>query len=78
MVMKELTPIYRQFRDEGIDIRPLLQIHDDLVWEVEEGALWYVVPVIKSVMESAVRWPIPTPVDMRVSAVSWGDLKGVE
>jgi len=69
--MADLIPVYKQFRSEGIYISPLLQIHDDLMWEVEEGAVELVSPVIKSFMESAVTLSIPTPVDIEICPNNW-------
>ena len=44
--------------------RMLLQVHDELVFEVEEGALDAAKKVIKSEMESVVRWEVPLTVDI--------------
>jgi DNA polymerase I-like protein with 3'-5' exonuclease and polymerase domains len=53
--------------------RPLIQIHDDLVFEVREEMLDDWVLLQTSVMESAVRLSVPLLVDAKVGP-SWGEL----
>lgn len=53
-----------------------LQIHDELIWEVEAGALGVVAGIVRRAMEDAsARWKlrVPLPVRMRAGA-SWGEL----
>ena len=73
--MGELVPIYREFQEGGRwRCDPLLQIHDELVWEISEEIIDIAVPVIKSTMESVVELVVPTPVDHNVGQ-TWGELK---
>lgn len=52
----------------------LLQIHDELIYEVEEGALKKVVPIIKEVMEGV--WDEPVPLSVNISTgTTWAELK---
>lgn len=71
--MGRLVPFYRSY--EGL-LRPLIQIHDDIVWEVHESILDEVVPRIKTIMEGvAPAWfPIPLEVDFKAGK-QWGSLK---
>lgn len=55
-------------------IRPLLQIHDDLLFEVREEEAEWVSAMIQGYMENVVRWSIPTPVDPKMGK-TWGDMK---
>ena len=48
----------------GIDARLLLQIHDELVFELEEGALAAASSLIKRVMEEAVALAVPLAVNI--------------
>lgn len=77
--MAALVPLYRYLSEhDGIFIKPLIQIHDDLVWEVSAKDVWQVAPLIKDVMEDAVSLPVPTPVDMEVGVKSWGEKVSLE
>ncbi|RPI88737.1 MAG: hypothetical protein EHM41_00240 [Chloroflexi bacterium] len=75
LAMGKLTPIYRQLRSEGIDIRSLIQIHDALLNEIPEQHVVFCNLVTKSVMETTTNIGIPTPVDFKEGTV-WGLMKG--
>jgi len=72
--MGQLVPLYRGFQQNGLRIVPLLQIHDDLVWEISDDLIPTVVPIIKSVMEDAVPLLVPVVVDAKVGK-RWNELK---
>lgn len=76
-VMKEamgrLVPVYREWLKAGAITRPLIQIHDDLVFEVEKSILPVFSGQVKEVMENAVKFPIPIPIDQKVGE-DWGTL----
>ena len=71
--MGELVPVYRELVKEGHGVKSLLQIHDDLVWEIEDKSLGLVIPVIRDVMERATppNLPFPLEVDVKVGK-RWG------
>jgi DNA polymerase I len=71
--MRLLVPVYKELQTWGY-IEPLLQIHDDLVWEIEDNLIDVAIPMIKTVMEHAVQLTVPTPIDPKVGE-SWGDMK---
>ena len=58
---------------EGVDL--LLQVHDELVFEVETGAVEEVAALVKEAMESAMQLDVPLRVDWG-SGRSWYDCKG--
>lgn len=72
--MRRLVPVYQHYLKEGIYIKPLLQIHDDLLWEVDEVALPVVVPTIKTIMENCMQLDIPLVVDFQVGK-KWGSME---
>jgi len=53
--------------------RLLLHIHDELLFEVEAGALPRVAAAVRGAMESAVALAVPLPVKLQVGC-SWGEL----
>lgn len=72
--MMDLVPIYKELqKDKNHVCRPLLQIHDELIWEVSNELLDEVVPLVKSVMVNAVELHVPVVVDHAV-AHSWEEL----
>lgn len=70
IAMAKLIPEYRRF---GSRVRPLIQVHDDVIWEVLEWVLETWVPRMVHVMEHAYRLSVPTPVDPKVGR-AWGDM----
>lgn len=73
--MGDLVPIYREITEGGkYHCDPLLQIHDELVFEVSDEIVDVAECVITATMESAVELSIPTPVDCHTGH-TWGELK---
>ncbi len=71
--MGRLVSVYKELVAEGYDVRSLLQIHDDLLWEVRDDSLGLVIPIVKDVMEGATppNLPLPLEVDVKVGK-RWG------
>lgn len=57
---------------ENLGARMLLQVHDELVFEVPDGEVDRTLPVIRSVMESAATLSVPLIVDIGI-ANNWSD-----
>lgn len=55
-----------QFRKQGYSVKPLLQIHDDLVTEVEDRLVDRYAQTVKFVMENAVTLKVPLVADPEV------------
>jgi uracil-DNA glycosylase family 4 len=75
--MRLLVPIYQDFNSQGTYIKPLLQIHDDLLWEVDELALPILMPIIKTVMENCTQLSVPLVVDFSVGK-RWGSMEKIK
>ncbi len=75
--MSRLVPVYRDLVETGHDVRPLIQIHDDIVWEAEEWAVPIMQPEIKRIMEGVAPkdFIVPLEVDFKVGR-KWGSLVG--
>jgi uracil-DNA glycosylase family 4 len=54
--------------------RPVVTVHDALVWSVKRQYLEEVCATIKEVMESVPQLSVPTPVEIQIGE-SWGSLK---
>ncbi|MDE2873803.1 MAG: DNA polymerase I [Gemmatimonadota bacterium] len=61
--------------EDAAGVRMLLQVHDELVFEVEEGRVEEVTGTVVEVMESAVELKVPLRVDTG-SGKTWYDCKG--
>jgi len=75
MAMGRLTPIVNQWQnDYGVVCRPLLQIHDELIFEVEDEYIPIMAPQFHEVMCSSVELSVPLRADVEVGK-NWRDLK---
>lgn len=72
--MRALIPIYKEFLERGYYIRPVLPIHDDLVFEVEEDLVDIWVPLQQDCMENAVTLKVPIKSDAKVGKI-WGKME---
>lgn len=72
-----LVPVYREIQCQGHYITPLMQIHDDIVWEMDEGIVSWVIPIIKGIMENAVTLSVPITVEFKLGR-KWGSMEGVD
>jgi len=73
--MRLLVPMTHYWREEsGIRIRAILQVHDELIFEVEDEWISVVAPLIHDTMVHAVELDVPVKVDCEVGA-NWKDLK---
>lgn len=55
----------------------ILQVHDELIYEVEESAIFAVAKIIKHGMESVAKLSVPLEVNISVGD-SWGELEGID
>jgi len=76
IVKLAMTALPGALREAGLNARMLLQVHDELIFEVPEEELEKTVPIIKSVMESAMTLDVPLVCDARAGD-NWGELKAV-
>ncbi len=72
--MAQLVPFVENWNASERNVLPLLQIHDDLIFEVRDGMVEEVVPVIKSVMEGCVSLSVPIKADVKVGKI-WGKME---
>lgn len=68
------------FRDAGVNVRPVLQIHDELVFECPTEAAHEWSAVVTDFMQRAVTLCVPIKADAHITAAgelggSWADLK---
>ena len=63
--------------DSELDVTMLLQVHDELVFEIGNNDVDKAIPVIKDLMEGVWKSEVPLVVDVEVGQ-SWGELKDWE
>ena len=73
--MGQLVPIYRSFGDE---MRPLIQIHDDLLFECKDELVPAALAILREVMEGAApSMSVPLRVDFKVGK-RWDSMEKVK
>jgi DNA polymerase-1 len=68
-----------EMNEQGLlnnDCRLLLQIHDELLFEIDEKQVKKIAPVIKQIMEGVARLEAPLKADLKIGR-SWGALGGL-
>jgi DNA polymerase-1 len=69
-----MIEIDRRIAGQGLSSRPLLQIHDELLFEGPEGEAGKLVPLVRSAMESAAELKVRLKVSVSAGK-SWGELE---
>ncbi len=75
LIKEAMIRIHHGIRDEGFKALLLVQVHDELVFEVPEGELEAVRDFVVREMEGAMELDVPLKVDVGVGT-SWYDCKG--
>lgn len=70
-----MIKISRRLKSENLQSRMLLQIHDELIFEVPEKEIGLMKDIVKNEMESAVKLSVPVMVDIQTGK-NWGELGG--
>lgn len=66
-------------KTDSLDPKPrlILQMHDELIYEVHETHQQYFVGIMKQVMEETVTLRVPLPVKVK-TGLTWGSLKEIK
>jgi len=75
LIKLAMIRLHRELAARQLPARLLLQVHDELVLEVKNGAQGEATELVRTVMEGAAALRVPLKVDIGVGA-SWADLKG--
>ena len=76
--MGKLKPVYRDLTEGGRYIcRPLMQIHDDLLFEVSEEITKFAAQVINPIMAGVVELSVPVKVGSKYG-YNWRDMESLE
>ena len=69
-----MIQIQNELDRNNLDTRMLLQVHDELIFEVPESEVDQVSSIVRQGMENVVELKVPLAVDMGVGS-NWYDLK---
>jgi DNA polymerase-1 len=69
-----MVKIFALIKNHGAEIKILLQVHDELIFEIKKDKLDYYLPRIESIMTSVLKLKVPLTVDGSVGD-NWGELK---
>ncbi|KAA0257715.1 DNA polymerase I [Deferribacter autotrophicus] len=69
-----MISVYKYLQDTKIDARMILQIHDELIFEVKDDVIDLFIKDTKELMESVIELDVPLSVNYGVGK-TWGDLK---
>lgn len=62
-----------EFYKDNPDVRPLLQVHDEIILEVKENRAEEVAKKIKDIMENVYKLKVPLVVDVKIGD-NWGEI----
>ena len=66
--------IHKEISERSDEIKMLMQVHDELVFEVKDSAVDKWVKIIKTLMEDAVKLTVPVIAEAKVGD-NWGEMK---
>ncbi len=74
IIKKAMLQVESVFQARGLSGRMLLQIHDELLFEVPEAELAETARLVRQVMENVVPLKVPLTVDLR-RGLNWGEMQ---
>jgi DNA polymerase-1 len=69
--------LQQQFRERHLASRMILQVHDELVFEVPEAEVAAVARLVRETMEGAMDLSVPLRVEVKVGS-NWAEMRAVE
>lgn len=72
IIKKTMGDVYKALKENKIDAKLIMQIHDELVFEVDEDKAENTQKIIKEIMQQAVSLTIPLTVDANIGD-NWGE-----
>lgn len=72
IIKMAMVDLDKKMAKKNLESRMLLQVHDELVFEVKKSEVAVMEPLIREAMEGAVRFEIPLKVEIGIGA-NWGE-----
>ena len=77
IIKKAMVDINGKFQISNVKSRMILQVHDELVFEVPEKETKQAASLVKKIMETTFPLSIPLVVELKVGK-DWGNMKTLE
>jgi len=77
LIKRAMLKVEKGLAEAGLKARMILQIHDELLFEVPREEVAAAAKVVKHLMEGVATLKVPLVVDLRVGG-NWGDMQPVE
>ncbi|MCG2712440.1 MAG: DNA polymerase I [Candidatus Omnitrophica bacterium] len=74
LIKAAMVAIYRQLKKEGLKAKMLLQVHDELVFDVPDKEMIEVKKIVKDKMENVLKLDVPIQVSFKIGK-NWRDIK---
>ncbi|MFA7087855.1 MAG: DNA polymerase I [Patescibacteria group bacterium] len=74
LIKMAMIKISEKIKNQENEIRLLLQVHDELIFEIKEDKIKNYAPLIKEIMENILKLRVPILVDENIGD-NWGELK---
>ena len=74
ILKKAMVEIYREFKRLGLKSKMLIQVHDELVFNVLDDEIDEVKKIVKDIMENTYKLSVPLKVDIEVGN-NWYEAK---
>jgi len=74
IIKRAMLHLHRALRERDLSARMIIQVHDELIFEVPQDELEATAPLVKEVMESAYPLRVPLKVDLSVG-LNWGEME---
>ena len=69
-----MNNVYKKLKSENLKSKLIMQVHDELIIELEDGEEDKVKSIVKDAMENVIRLNVPLEIDMNIGS-SWYDAK---
>jgi DNA polymerase I len=66
--------IFKEIKGKSDELRMLLQVHDELLFEVKESNVQHYIKLLKPLMEGAIKLSVPVRVEAKVGD-NWGEME---
>lgn len=74
LIKMAMIKIYEMIKNKTEEIRLLLQVHDELIFEIRQDKIDFYAPKIKKIMEEVIKLKVPIIAEYS-QGDNWGELK---
>lgn len=75
LMKKAMIEVWNEIKDKGLDAKMIIQVHDELVFEVREDQVEQLKKLVKNKMENVMKLEVPLIVDVAYGK-NWAEAKG--